>query len=226
LAGAWQLQSRLSSCRPGYALLLGVVAGYLGRTMADDNVKQFRFRIIAGSLKGREIVAPNLGITRPPLTRLRKSVFDFLSPYVRDCAYLDLYSGTGSYLFEAVSRGATEAVGVEMEERLVGSICQQAADFKIDDRLSCVCDDVFEAIPRLSKEGKRFDIIMMAPPQYQRLVEKTLQTLRDYPVLAKDGLLLCQHESGIRAKIDFKGWEVWQQRKYGNTTFSVCRWGE
>ena len=197
---------------------------YLGFTMTPNEEKQFSFRVIAGELKGRNIVAPDLGVTRPPLTRLRKSIFDFLSPYLRDCTYLDLFSGTGSYLFEAVSRGASEAVGVETEDRLVSSIVGQAEKYGVADRLSCVCDDVFDVIPRLAEQGKGFDIIMMAPPQYLRLVEKTLRVLRQHPILASDGLLLCQHESGIRNKIDFSEWETAQQRKYGNTTFSVLRW--
>jgi 16S rRNA G966 N2-methylase RsmD len=41
--------------------------------------KQFDFRVIAGELKGKKIVSPDLGITRPPLTRLRKAIFDFLT---------------------------------------------------------------------------------------------------------------------------------------------------
>ena len=87
---------------------------------------QFRFKVIAGALKGRVITAPDLGVTRPPLTRLRRAVFDFLTPYLGSARYLDLFSGTGSYLFEAVSRGAGEAVGVELQLQLVEAINRQA----------------------------------------------------------------------------------------------------
>ncbi|PWB70025.1 hypothetical protein C3F09_09590, partial [candidate division GN15 bacterium] len=142
--------------------------------MDNKPVRQMEFTIIAGSLKGRTITAPDLGITRPPLSRLRRSIFDFLMPYLDGCSYLDLFSGTGSYLFEAVSRGAKLAVGVEQESRLADAINRQAKTLGIADNLSCRREDVFTAIPALHASRQRFDIIMMAPPQYIGLVDQTL----------------------------------------------------
>ena len=181
----------------------------------------FKFQVIAGQLKGRTITAPDLGATRPPLTRLRRAIFDFLWPYLEDANYLDLYSGTGSYLFEAVSRGAVNAVGVEKEFKLADSINKQAAKFGVSDKLNCLCQDVFVAIPALHKKQDKFGIIMIAPPQYHGLIEKTLQCLKDNPLLEKDGLILCQHDSSETNKIDYTGFEIKEQRKYGNTTFTI-----
>ncbi|UCE25108.1 MAG: RsmD family RNA methyltransferase [Candidatus Zixiibacteriota bacterium] len=181
------------------------------------------FRVVAGQLKGRPIKAPDLGITRPPLTRLRKAIFDFLNPYLENASYLDLFSGTGSYLFEAVSRGARAALGVEVEPILAEAINRQAEKYGVSDRLECLCEDVFEAIPKLASRGRRFDVIMIAPPQYQQLIDRTLVVLREHDVLTEDGMILCQHDTSETKKIDFLNWEIWQQRKYGNTTFTILR---
>ena len=183
--------------------------------------KQFEFQIIAGDLKGRKIVAPDLGVTRPPLTRLRKSIFDYLMPYLVESTYLDLFSGTGSYLFEAVSRGATDAVGIEMEPLLAESINRQADGYGVAGRLRCLCEDVFEAVPKLAAQGKRFDIIMVAPPQYKHIIDKTSILLREHPVLAPEGQIVCQHDSSESRRITWGDWQVHQQRKYGNTTYTV-----
>ncbi|MEW6411385.1 MAG: RsmD family RNA methyltransferase [Candidatus Zixiibacteriota bacterium] len=179
------------------------------------------FSIVAGELKGRVIKAPDLGVTRPPLTRLRKAIFDFLNPYLPKAEYLDLFSGTGSYLFEAVSRGARAAIGVEMEPILAEAINKQAEKYCVSDRLRCLCTDVFEAIPNLARQGRRFDIIMIAPPQYKGIIDKTLQALRDHPVTKDDALILCQHDTSETKKTDFGDFEILQQRKYGNTTFTI-----
>jgi len=186
-----------------------------------EEIKQFEFRVIAGSLKGRKIVAPDLGITRPPLTRLRKSIFDYLMPYIRDASYLDLFSGTGSYLFEAVSRGAARAEGVELEPRLADSINAQAARYGVSDRMNCLCDDLFKAVPKLAATGKKFDIVMMAPPQYQGLVDRTLKLLYRHPLTGPDSRIICQHDTSETDEIGFRGFKLLQQRKYGNTTFTV-----
>lgn len=183
--------------------------------------RQHEFRIIAGELKGRLIKAPDLGITRPPLTRLRKAIFDFLNPYIENSSYLDLFSGTGSYLFEAVSRGAASAVGVEMETTLVDAINRQAVKYNVADRLTCLCGDVFEMIPKLCSQGRKFDVIMIAPPQYHHIIDRTLTILREHDIRNHEAIVLCQHDTSETKKIDFLDWKIQQRRKYGNTTFTI-----
>ncbi len=185
------------------------------------NQKQFEFRIIAGQLKGKKLVAPDLGITRPPLSRLRKAIFDYLTPYLPGAGYLDLFSGTGAYLFEAVSRGARTAVGVELESQLVASINHQAGQYGVADRLGCRCRDVFEAIPEFSLNETSFDIVMIAPPQYQGFLDRTLKLIKKHPLLEADGQIICQHDSTETAKVDWSGFEIRQRRKHGNTTFTI-----
>jgi 16S rRNA (guanine966-N2)-methyltransferase len=187
--------------------------------MAKD--KQFDFRIIAGELKGKKIVSPDLGITRPPLTRLRKAIFDYLTPYLDGVAYLDLFSGTGSYLFEAVSRGARSGTGVELDLRLADAINAQALQFGVADRLNCITGDVFKVIPAFMRKRRSFDIIMMAPPQYLGIIDQTLKLLGEQQLLAPDGQIICQHDTSETDGIDLGSWRIVQQRKYGNTTFTI-----
>ena len=187
----------------------------------SEGRKHFEFRVIAGTLKGRKILAPDLGITRPPLTRLRKSIFDYLVPYIGGAAYLDLFSGTGSYLFEAVSRNAARAEGVEIESRLADSINDQADSFGVSDRLVCICDDLFKTIPALSDSGKKYDVVLMAPPQYEGFVSRTLRLLADYPVTGPDSQIICQHDTSETEEISLRGFKLLQRRKYGNTTFTI-----
>jgi len=182
---------------------------------------QLEFRIIAGELKGKKIVAPDLGITRPPLTRLRKAIFDYLTPHLNGADYLDLFSGTGSYLFEAVSRGAHSCTGAELDPQLAEAINSQAVKHGVQDRLRCLVGDVFTTIPVLKQQDYRCDIIMIAPPQYQGLIDRTLKLLKEHPVLRPHGKIICQHDTSETDKIDWGGWNILQQRRYGNTTFSI-----
>ena len=183
--------------------------------------KTFEFQIIAGDLKGKKIKAPDLEITRPPLSRLRRAIFDFLNPYLDEAAFLDLFSGTGSYLFEAISRGASQALGIELEPKLVRSINDQAEKLGVDARLLCRYGDTFEMIGLLAGEGRRFNIIMIAPPQYKQMIDRSLNLLSDHSLLSPGGLIVCQHDSSETDRIDYSKWSIFQQRKYGNTTFTV-----
>ena len=183
--------------------------------------KRLSFTVIAGELKGRKISVPDLGITRPPLARLRKSIFDYLTPYLDGAACLDLFCGTGSYLFEAVSRGAREAVGVESESKLSEAIETQAEKYGVEDRLRVVNGDVFTTIPKLADRQSRYDIILVAPPQYRGFIDRTLVLLAEHELLDEGGQIICQHDSSETEKIDWLDFFVRQRRRYGNTTFSI-----
>ncbi|MFH1687749.1 MAG: RsmD family RNA methyltransferase [bacterium] len=189
--------------------------------MSGQN-KEFKFNVIAGRLKGRIIRAPDLGITRPPLSRLRRSIFDYLNPILPGARYLDLFSGTGSYMFEAISRGTVSALGVEREPRLAAAINRQAAQLQIADQLQCLSEDVFTAIPRLHRSGREFDIIMIAPPQYQGLIDRTLACLVEHPLARTGATILCQHDTS-EACPSPAAYPLVESRKYGNTTYSIMR---
>jgi 16S rRNA (guanine966-N2)-methyltransferase len=63
-------------------------------------------RIIAGSWKGRRLEAPaGLG-TRPLPDRIKQSLFDWLGQDLSGMSIADVCSGSGSFAFEAASRGA------------------------------------------------------------------------------------------------------------------------
>jgi 16S rRNA (guanine(966)-N(2))-methyltransferase RsmD len=72
-----------------------------------------RVRIIAGEARGRRLLEPRDSSIRPPLDRIRESVFSMLLGSFEGRTVLDLFAGTGSFGLEAVSRGARSAVFVE-----------------------------------------------------------------------------------------------------------------
>ena len=70
-------------------------------------------RIIAGRYKGKKLVAGNDLTIRPITTKIKESVFNTLGDFVADKSVLDLFSGSGSFGLEALSRGAGECYFME-----------------------------------------------------------------------------------------------------------------
>ena len=66
-------------------------------------------RIIAGTHRGRRIVAPTGEATRPTGDRVREALFSMLGP-IDDASVLDLFAGSGALGLEALSRGARRCV--------------------------------------------------------------------------------------------------------------------
>ena len=70
-------------------------------------------RIIAGEARGRKLLTPRDGSIRPPLDKMRGSIFSVVGDSIERMAVLDLFAGVGSMGLEAVSRGARRAIFVD-----------------------------------------------------------------------------------------------------------------
>ncbi len=75
-------------------------------------------RLIAGRHKGRSLAAPKGRTTRPTAARAREGLFNMLAhggygaaggSVVAGATVLDAFAGSGSFAFEALSRGAAAA---------------------------------------------------------------------------------------------------------------------
>ena len=76
-------------------------------------------RIVAGTFKGRRILAPEGNQTRPTTDRVREAVFNLLAhnpdlPSIEGARVIDLFAGSGALGFEALSRGASFCLFVEI----------------------------------------------------------------------------------------------------------------
>jgi 16S rRNA (guanine966-N2)-methyltransferase len=80
-------------------------------------------RIVAGSHRGRRLLAPPGDTVRPTSDRAREALFNILShgefaadgiPFA-EALVLDAFAGTGALGLEALSRGAAEAVFIEQD---------------------------------------------------------------------------------------------------------------
>ncbi|MDD5687742.1 MAG: 16S rRNA (guanine(966)-N(2))-methyltransferase RsmD [Elusimicrobia bacterium] len=172
-------------------------------------------KVIAGILKGRNIkTLPGLQ-TRPLLARVKKSLFDILTPKIVDSCFLDLFAGFGSVGIEALSRGAREVVFVENDAKCIRIIENNLETFAISEKAKAIQADA--AHPELLN-GK-FDIIFVGPPygtaNLPDIIGKTASILAD-----KNGLIIAQHH--IRQVLPEKneGLSLYRKEKYGDMQLS------
>ena len=72
-------------------------------------------RVVAGSVRGFNLIVPSGKNTRPTTNRIKETLFNILQWDIAGCRFLDLFSGSGGIAIEALSRGAKEAVMVEKD---------------------------------------------------------------------------------------------------------------
>lgn len=88
-------------------------------------------RVIAGTYRSRQLVAPRGAGTRPTSDRLRETLFNILSPRVAGCHFADLYAGTGAVGIEALSRGAAQVWFAERAAPALAAIRDNLKALKI-----------------------------------------------------------------------------------------------
>lgn len=172
-------------------------------------------RVIAGSAKGRILKSVPGSGTRPITDRVKGALFDILGPSIAGTRVLDLFAGTGSVGIEALSRGAVHVAFVERERRAIRTIKENLDITGLAERARVVQEDVFRFLAR--QAGQHFDVVYIAPPQYQGLWARTLQVLDGTSHLAVGGLAIVQIFPKEYAPLDLTRLKLVDQRCYGST---------
>ena len=171
-------------------------------------------RVIAGIAKGRTLkLVPGKG-TRPITDRVKESLFNILDWRMPECHFLDLFAGTGSVGIEALSRGAQEAVFVDRAIKAVKVVRENLHRTGLNGRARVIHGDAFKFIPQAHGP---FDVIYVAPPQYQDLWSKTLLALDDHPLLATGGVVIAQIFPKEFEPLPLDQFVLTDQRTYGST---------
>lgn len=180
-------------------------------------------RIVHGLLRNRFVTVPKT--IRVVGARVRKSLFDILRDEINDKTILDLFAGCGSLGIEALSLGAKKATFVDINKSSVKAIKHNLALLGLSYKSEVIMKDVNKAIRDFYFSKKEFDIIFLDPPYYQGLIRNTLQTLKDYVIVAHSGYIVCLgyyrdiiNDNGIFRTI-FK-------KKYGQTELIIYKYNQ
>jgi 16S rRNA (guanine966-N2)-methyltransferase len=120
-------------------------------------------RVIAGSLKGRRLKAPDWDGLRPTSDKLRETLFNILAPRIAGARVVDTYAGTGAVGIEALSRGAGDVTFVEHDRRAQALIAENLARCRIATGYNIVRAGALRAFESFGKSAA-FDIILLDPP--------------------------------------------------------------
>ena len=99
-------------------------------------------RIVGGDLRGRTLDFAPAARTRPMKERVRETLFDLIGPRVKGVVAIDLFAGTGALGFEALSRGAVQAVFCERHFPTADAIRRSARQLGVAERADIRPGDV------------------------------------------------------------------------------------
>ena len=121
-------------------------------------------RVVAGTYRSRQLVAPRGMATRPTSDRLRETLFNVLAPRLEGARFADLYAGSGAVGIEALSRGAGFCCFAERAPAAVQAIRSNMAALGIAAGWSRATGTVARTLEQLGQLGTSFDIVFLDPP--------------------------------------------------------------
>lgn len=103
---------------------------------------------------------------------------------------LDCFTHTGSFALNAGMAGAEHVIGVDASELGVAQARENAALNGLEDRVEFICEDVFELLPRLEKQGEKFDVVILDPPAFTKSRSSIKKAVKGYREINLRGMKL------------------------------------
>ena len=103
---------------------------------------------------------------------------------------LDCFTHTGSFALNAGVAGAEHVTGVDASELGVAQARENAALNGLQERVEFICEDVFDLLPRLEKQGERYDVVILDPPAFTKSRSSIKKAVRGYREINLRGMKL------------------------------------
>ena len=100
--------------------------------------------------------------------------------YCKDAEVLDCFCNVGGFSLNAAAAGAKHVTALDISEKALEDVRENAALNGFSDRVSTECADVFEALRRYRHEGRRFDVVILDPPAFAKTANDVKNAYRGY----------------------------------------------
>ena len=173
-------------------------------------------RIIAGTWRGRRLIAPAGDATRPTADRTREALFSMLTSRLGSFEGLkvaDICAGTGALGLEALSRGAAHCTFVERDRPAIDALRANIA--KLGEAALLAAE--VRAIAAESFSGGAYDLVLIDPPYGSGLAQKILPRIG----FAPGGW--ASVETASKEEMAVPGFTVEAERVHGKARITLLR---
>jgi len=177
-------------------------------------------RVIAGSARGRRLVAPGTG-TRPFADRVKQALFATLEPDLAGARVLDLFAGSGAGGIEALSRGAASCDFVELDPRAAAVVSENLGRTSLAGPAARIHRR--EALAFLRDAEGPWDIVLVDPPYGDPVMLAVLDRLGTGDRLGASAIVVAKHfwRDDTPALVGTLRRE--RQRRFGETMITLYR---
>ncbi len=154
-------------------------------------------RIIGGKYRSRHLELPKLDKSvRPTQDKVRQAIFSALGNNLEGKVVLDLFSGSGAYGFESISRGASFAYFNDTNLTCVKAIKESGNKLECQNQIKVFNLDYKQCLKRIS--NIQFDYVFLDPPYALEINEEIIKYLNDNNMLKLNAKIIAEQEIELK----------------------------
>ena len=185
-------------------------------------------RIISGKYKNRKLLdCKKLKDLRPTTDKNRESLFNILNSakFLQDINFdltksdlLDVFSGSGSISFEALSRGVRSVTLIDKNREHLELSKQNAKILNEEAKCNFI---IFDLSKPIFKSDRNYNLIFIDPPYASNLILSSIKNLITANFIKKKAIIIIEHSTHeeINPK-ELEDLKFLAERRYSKTIFS------
>ena len=177
-------------------------------------------RIISGIYKGKKLNFPKSIKTRPLRDLVKESIFNLIENSnkfkfkMSGAKVLDLFSGSGSFGLECISRGAKKVVFVENNHNTLKVLERNVSELKIELQTNIIKRNCFDYFNSKNDFKEKFDIIFLDPPFKEIKLNNLIDQIKNRDLLNKNGIIITHRHKRDNLDLSNK-LNIIDERSYG-----------
>ena len=152
-------------------------------------------RIISGTSKGKKLYEPKDLLTRPLKDLTKESIFNIInhsnkfSVVLEGANILDLFSGTGSFGLECLSRASKHVTFVENYKKILPILKKNIIELNYEENSKIVEMDINNS-SSFKVFQNQFDVIFLYPPYKEKKLFEMLENIFQSKLLKNKGVII------------------------------------
>ena len=179
-------------------------------------------RIISGKFRGAKLFIPLDKETRPLKDIAKESIFNTLLHFknlpfkFKNAKILDLYSGTGSFGLECLSRDVSKVTFVENNKNALKILQKNIYKLNVEKKTSVIEHSVLNYLSNIDNFNYRVDLIFLDPPYKERNIFELIDGIIKANILKKNGIVVIHRNK--KSKDNYpNNFKILDIRKYGTS---------
>ena len=153
-------------------------------------------KIIGGNFRGKKLYLPNDKLTRPLKDIVKESIFNLIlhskkiNLNIQNSLVLDLFSGSGSFGIECISRQAKKVTFLENYPAAIKILKKNLNSIKNNENYEILEKDFFKFFSQNKNLSVNFDLIFIDPPYQETRINEIIKIILEKKLLSKNGIMI------------------------------------